>query len=337
MEVRKVEKLGNRCNTTQEASKTNKQTNKQTLVFQKRKKTCSRKTCVCTRLPPSNPLRIPGFHQLRQWMPNDHVGKCDRQTDRQTKKKQHQRLYEETYEVGSGSSVSLHEGPQVLEDLGAPIDRTRRRRRTVLVVDNNEAILDGDKVEAEGTHVQEHSRDIQQGGKEEQASPSENRRHEDEDELLHLLLGGRACWGAAAALAPSQPAVPMHLTLTLGSTHTHNRSRSQFHHYNPNFGNRTGSARLSYLRFDSIPFHFVVRNIESNWMQREREGACVVEKGNGEIWAAVFSFSFFKKTKINRNISERKKREILYSILLCLSERMWKCRRRRKREWISAW
>lgn len=114
-------------------------------------------------------------------------------TDRQTKKKQHQRLYEETYEVGSGSSVSLHEGPQVLEDLGAPIDRTRRRRRTVLVVDNNEAILDGDKVEAEGTHVQEHSRDIQQGGKEEQASPSENRRHEDEDELLHLLLGGRAC------------------------------------------------------------------------------------------------------------------------------------------------
>lgn len=27
MEVRKVEKLGNRCNTTQEASKTNKQTN----------------------------------------------------------------------------------------------------------------------------------------------------------------------------------------------------------------------------------------------------------------------------------------------------------------------
>lgn len=132
-----------------------------------------------------------------------------------------------------------------------------------------------------------------------------------------------------------------------GCTHASD-SHTQIHTHtteaDPNFTTTipisgTEPARLGSATCASIQFHFISLYVRLNRIEcREKERERVwLRKGMAKSEQLFFLFLFSKKTKINRNISERKKREILYSILLCLSERMWKCRRRRKREWISAW
>lgn len=103
------------------------------------------------------------------------------------------------YHIESSSIISLHERPQVLEELRTPINRTGRST----LVYKNDAVLYTDDIDAQGTHIQQHSRNVQQRREEKQTSPSENCRHKNKDQLLHGIALLRRT--PASALAPTVP------------------------------------------------------------------------------------------------------------------------------------
>ena len=116
--------------------------------------------------------------------------KIDRQWNSDRKKR---------YHIECSSIISLHERPQVLKELRTPINRTGRST----LVYKNDTVLYTDNIEAQGTHIQQHSRNVQQRREEKQTSPSENCRHKNKDQLLHGIALLRRT--PAAALAPAVP------------------------------------------------------------------------------------------------------------------------------------
>jgi len=69
----------------------------------------------------------------------------------------------------------------------------------------NDTILYTDNIEAEGTHIQQHSGNVQQRRKQKQTSPSENCRHKNKDQFLHGIALRRQIPVSVLAPAVAEP------------------------------------------------------------------------------------------------------------------------------------